>query len=85
MTAPTKEIERLYLERKLGHGGNPVMRWMASNVAVKQDAAGNLKIDKEKSSERVDGMTAFAMAIGRAMVQETEPASVYETRGVLVL
>ena len=85
MTAPTKEIERLVLERKLGHGGNPVLRWMASNVAVTQDAAGNLKIDKEKSSEKVDGMVALAMAIGRAMVQETEPESVYETRGVLTL
>jgi len=85
MTAPTKEIERLVLERKLGHGGNPVMRWMASNVVAEQDAAGNLKISKAKSTEKVDGMTALAMAIGRAMVQEAEPVSVYETRGVLTL
>jgi phage terminase large subunit-like protein len=68
MTAPTKELERLVLERKLRHGGNPVLRWMASNVAVKQDPAGNLKIDKAKSTERVDGMVALAMAVGRAMV-----------------
>ena len=83
MTAPTKEIERLVLERKLGHGGNPVLRWNASNVAVLQDAAGNLKIDKAKSTEKVDGMVALAMAIGRAIVQEAEPVSVYETRGIL--
>jgi phage terminase large subunit-like protein len=68
MTAPTKELERLVLERRLRHGGHPVLRWMASNVAVKQDAAGNLKIDKAKSTERVDGMVALAMAVGRAMV-----------------
>lgn len=68
MSAPTKEMERLILERKLNHGNDPVLRWMASNVAVVQDAAGNLKIDKAKSTERVDGMVALAMALGRAMV-----------------
>jgi phage terminase large subunit-like protein len=73
MTAPTKELERLALERKLRHGGHPVLRWMASNVAVKQDPAGNLKIDKAKSTERVDGMVALAMAVGRAMVAREEP------------
>ena len=75
MTAPTKEMERLILERKLNHGGNPVLRWMASNVAVAQDAAGNLKIDKAKSTEKVDGMVALAMAIGRAMVHGVEEES----------
>jgi phage terminase large subunit-like protein len=79
MTAPTKEMERLILERKLNHGGNPVLRWMASNVAVAQDAAGNLKIDKAKSTEKVDGMVALAMALGRAMVH---PEAVEEEVGV---
>jgi phage terminase large subunit-like protein len=79
MTAPTKELERLVLERKLRHGGHPVLRWMASNVAVRQDPAGNIKIDKAKSTERVDGMVALAMAVGRAMVQEdsVEEAGVF--------
>lgn len=75
MTAPTKELERLVLERRLHHGGNPVLRWMASNVAVRQDPAGNLKIDKAKSTERVDGMVALAMAVGRAMVAQEEVVS----------
>ncbi|MCJ7676770.1 MAG: terminase large subunit [Anaerolineales bacterium] len=83
MTAPTKEMERLYLERKLGHGGNPVMRWMADNVTIARDSADNLKIDKAKSTERVDGMTAMAMAIGLAMLQPAETKSVYEERGIL--
>jgi phage terminase large subunit-like protein len=82
MTAPTKELERLVLERKLRHGGNPVLRWMASNVAVRQDPAGNLKIDKAKSTERVDGMVALAMAVGRAMVRQ-DGRSVYDERGIL--
>lgn len=75
MTAPTKELERLVLERKLRHGGHPILRWMAGNVAVQQDPAGNLKIDKAKSTERVDGMVALAMAVGRAMVAEEEPTA----------
>ena len=79
MTAPTKELQRLVLERRLRHGGHPVLRWMASNVAVRQDPAGNIKIDKAKSTERVDGMVALAMAVGRAMVQvdSVEEAGVF--------
>jgi len=72
MTAPTKEVERLVLERQLNHGNNPVLRWMASNVSVTQDAAGNLKPDKAKSTERIDGMVSLVMAVGRAMVQPGE-------------
>ena len=70
MSAPTKELERLVLQRGIEHGGNPVLNWMASNVAVRQDPAGNIKPDKEKSTERIDGMVALIMAIGRATVYD---------------
>ena len=50
MSAPTKELERMLLSKRLRHGGNPVLRWMASNVAVVQDAAGNMKPAKDKST-----------------------------------
>src|SRR5262249_16161690 len=72
MSAPTRELEKLIVGRQIAHGGHPVLRWMASNVAVKQDAAGNLKPDKAKSTERIDGIVALIMAIGRAMVHEEE-------------
>ncbi len=86
MSAPTREIEKLVLKNQLRHGGNPVLRWMASNVAVKQDPAGNLKIDKAKSTEKVDGMVALAMCVGRAMVSDGDDGdSVYEGRGVLTI
>ncbi len=85
MSGPTKELEKLVLEGKLFHGGNPVLRWMASNVAVKQDPAGNLKPDKQKSNDRIDGVVALVMALGRAIVQPEGPASVYETRGILTI
>ena len=49
MSAPTRELEKLIVSRKLAHGANPVTRWMAANVAVAQDPAGNLKPAKDKS------------------------------------
>jgi phage terminase large subunit-like protein len=75
MSAPTRELEKLIVSRKLAHGGNPVTRWMAANVAVAQDPAGNLKPAKDKSTERIDGIVALIMALGRAMLpQEPTPA-----------
>lgn len=81
MSAPTKELEKLVLAGKVRHGGHPVLRWNASNVAVKQDAAGNLKPDKERSGDKIDGIVALVMALGRALVAPTA-GSVYESRGL---
>ncbi len=83
MSAPTKEFEKLVLGGQLSHGGNPVLRAMASNVTVEQDAAGNLKPSKAKSTERIDGIVASIMALGVSMAAEVTCPSVYETRGVL--
>lgn len=66
MAPALRELERLVLGRGLAHGGHPVLRWMAGNVAVKLDAAGNAKPDKAASSDRIDGIVALAMAVGRA-------------------
>ncbi len=78
MSAPTKELERRVIAREINHGNNPVLRWMASNVSVKQDPAGNLKPDKSKSTERIDGIVAALMALGRYMVAEEERRGAYE-------
>ena len=85
MSGPTRELEKLVLEGKLHHSGNAVLRWMVSNVAVRQDPAGNMKPDKQKSYERIDGVVALVMALGRAIVQPEGSASVYETRGILTI
>ena len=85
MTAPTKELEKLVVSGKLRHGGHPVLRWMASNVAVELDAAGNLKPSKKRSTERIDGIVAAIMALGRALNQPPPSRSVYEDRGVIIL
>ena len=70
MASPTKELERRILEGTLNHGANPVMRWMASNITTEQDAAGNLKPSKKKSTERIDGIVATIMALGRIMLTD---------------
>jgi phage terminase large subunit-like protein len=66
MSAPTKNLEALLMSKRVRHGGNPVLRWMADNVSVKQDPAGNLKPDKAKSTGRIDGIVGMIMALGRA-------------------
>jgi phage terminase large subunit-like protein len=70
MSAPTKELMHLVLDRRLAHGGNPVLRWMAGNMVVKQDPAGNLKPDKARSAQKIDGMVALVMAVDQCVRQE---------------
>jgi phage terminase large subunit-like protein len=85
LAAPTAELERLAVSRALWHGGHPVLRWNAANVTVRQDPAGNIKPDKERSSERIDGISALVNALGRALLRGAGERSVYETRGILVI
>ena len=76
---------KLVLEKRIAHGGNPVLRWMMDNIYVKQDPAGNIKPDKEKSTEKIDGAVAMIMALDRAIRCGGEPESVYNHRGLLIL
>ncbi len=84
MAAPMKTFERLLLEKRLNHGNHPILRWMAGNVAVKQDPAGNLKPDKATSQGKIDGIVATVMALDRWERNENGP-SVYESRGLVTL
>lgn len=86
MSAPSKELLRLVLSKAIGHGGNPVLRWMADNVTAEQDAAGNIKPSKAKSRQKIDGIVASIMAIDRAQRNAGDSGrSVYEERGILSL
>ncbi len=85
MAAPMREFERRLLAKKLHHGGNPVLRWMADNVAVRQDPAGNLKPDKAASQGKIDGIVALVMALDRAMRHEPPKRSAYEDHGLVVV
>lgn len=83
MNGPSKEVEKLVMEAKLAHGDNPVLNWMASNVVARIDPAGNIKPDKSKSTEKIDGIVALIMAMDRCI--RNEGATVYSERGLLVL
>ena len=83
MSPPTKELLKLVLEERIAHGGHPVLRWMVDNVTVRTDPAGNIKPDKEKSTEKIDGAVALIMALDRAIRHENDGLSVYDERGLL--
>jgi phage terminase large subunit-like protein len=83
MSPPTKELMRLVLQQRIAHGGNPILRWNFDNLVVKSDEAGNIKPDKEKATEKIDGAVATIMALSRALVHE-DHTSVYDTRSLLI-
>ena len=85
MSPPSKRLMGLVLEKKIAHGGHPVLRWMMDNIFVRTDPAGNIKPDKEKSTEKIDGAVATVMALDRAIRNGgTGSGSVYDDRGILV-
>jgi phage terminase large subunit-like protein len=68
--APALDVlESLLLNGKVRHGNHPVLTMCAANAVATQDAAGNRKLDKARTSGRIDGMVALAMAIGSASAQ----------------
>ena len=87
MSPPTKELMRLTLNKMIAHGGHPVLRWMMDNIFIKRDPAGNIKPDKEKSTEKIDGAVALIMALDRAVRcgAGDSGASVYDERDLLIL
>lgn len=85
MSPPTKELMKLVLEKKIAHGGHPVLRWNMDNIYIRTDPAGNIKADKAKSTEKIDGAIAMIMALDRAVRCGNDTSeSVYDTRGLLV-
>ena len=84
MSPPTKEFMKLVLEEKIAHGGHPVLRWMVDNIFIRTDPAGNIKIDKSKSTEKVDGAVALVMGLDRAIRCGLDSGmSVYDSRGLI--
>lgn len=87
MSPPTKELMKLTLEERIAHGGHPVLRWMMDNIYIKTDPAGNIKPDKEKSTEKIDGAVATIMALDRAIRcgPGNSGDSVYDERGLIII
>ena len=82
MSGPAKELERMVRRRRLHYGEQPVMRWMGHNVVVTEDPAGNIKPDKAKAREKIDGVVALVMALDRSMRHGGPKRSIYEDRGI---
>ena len=85
MSPPSKEFYKLLLAGNIQHGGNPILRWMAGNVVTRSDPAQNIKPDKAKSTEKIDGIVATIMALDRAIRHSEEQTCVYDERELLVL
>lgn len=73
MNAPTVDFQKCIQDGFLSHNGNPIMRWMMGNVMIKKDANGNIKLNKEKATEKIDGPVSAVMARGQYMTYRTEP------------
>jgi len=84
MSAPSKQLEALILGKEIIHNNNPVLKWMIANTVMEEDAAGNIKPSKKKSSEKIDGVVALVMALGCYMT-EGGYNSIYDDRGLLML
>jgi phage terminase large subunit-like protein len=83
MSVPSKEFEKMVLAGKIEHFGNPVLRWMLASTAIQTDPAGNIKPDKRKSSQKIDGIVASIMALGEMMTAKAkEEKNPYQSRGM---
>ena len=73
------------MEQKIAHCENVLLRWMIDNVYVRTDPAGNIKMGKEKSTERINGAVIAVMALNRAIQNEGSTDSAYNDRGIIIL
>lgn len=78
MAPAIDEFERLLLDARLKHPGNPVLTWCAANAVVISDPAGNRKFAKHRATGRIDGMVAAAMAIGSAFQRQEDAVPVHD-------
>jgi phage terminase large subunit-like protein len=85
MSPAMKALETEIVSARVAHGGNPILRWMLGNVSPQRDAAGNIKPDKARSREKIDGIVAMIMAHSRLMLTPEPKKSRYESSGPLVL
>lgn len=85
MSPAMREWEAAITSGRFRHNGDPVLTWMASNVVAKVDAKDNLYPRKEREENKIDGIIAGLMAMGRAVVSSMteQPQSIYDTSDVL--
>ena len=84
LNEPMKDLLVNIMQEKIAHGGHPILRWNADNIVTRLDANGNIAPDKEKATEKIDGIVALIMAWGRAMFDKKQE-SIYESGGLTIL
>jgi HK97 family phage major capsid protein len=84
LSPPSKELERLVLSNKIRHGGNKVLEWMAENVMVLSDPAGNIKPDKSRNKDRIDGILIPTPLSARVLDRARNLAAVMRAGAVTV-
>ncbi|MCD7886642.1 MAG: terminase large subunit, partial [Clostridiales bacterium] len=84
MSPATKAFYELLMKGDIIHGGHPVLKWMAGNVVIDTDPAGNIKPTKKASPEKIDGIVAAIMALDRCIRHE-EQGSIYDERPLFVI
>lgn len=67
LSFPMKELEKVTLEGRIHHDGNPALAWMLGNVVAKEDANENIFPRKEQRANKIDGAVALIMALSRAI------------------
>ena len=82
MSPPSKKFYEEMMKGNIVYGDNPVFKWMCQNVVVVTDPAGNIKPDKKKSKEKIDGVVAAIMALDRC-VRHEEQHSIYDERDMI--
>jgi phage terminase large subunit-like protein len=84
MNGGMRVLEHLIAGRLLAHGDHAVLTWNIHNVVVYQDSNGNIKPDKRKSTEKIDGAVALVMALGRATLHDAAASSsMYDDPGIV--
>lgn len=76
---PMKQLEALVLQRRLVHDGDPILAWMISNVVCHRDAKDNIYPRKEREENKIDGVVALIMALGRQMAHDSTSHTVIDT------
>jgi phage terminase large subunit-like protein len=85
MSPATKEFETLVLGGNIRHNGNPALRWMMSNVVLALDPAGNVKPNKAKSNDKIDGVVSTLMGLSEAMQNKNGGNSGYDDKEIFFI
>lgn len=87
MSAPTKVLDKMVNSATINHGGHPVLAWNADNVVIETDASDNVKPNKKKSTEKIDGIVALVMSIGEWLdfIKKEAKPDAYGKKGIRLL